>query len=72
MIFNNKEDLIFHFRKFKESDSLEIIVARLLDKAKDKKCMADIFLAADHRRAELAANKLFSPGELPSWALMLI
>ncbi len=72
MDFKDKDELIFHFRRFKESDSLERVVSRLLDKTTDVKCLADIFLAADHRRAELAANKLFTPGQLPTWALKLI
>lgn len=65
-------DLVIHFRRYKQRETLEIVVERKLEKATDTQTELALLAAADHRRAELAAHKIFEAGKVPSYAWGLV
>ncbi len=66
------DDFILKFRRFHNIDSLDAVVPRMLDRCEDSITEALILSAADHRRAEIMAQKQFDPGKVPSYAWGLI
>lgn len=57
---------VWEFRKFKSLDSLDIVVGRKFEKARNVSEKAEILIAADHRRAEIAAGLTYDPGKVPT------
>jgi hypothetical protein len=66
------DEFILKFRRFREIDSLDAVVPRMLGRCQDPKTEALIISAADHRRAEILAQKQFDPGKVPAYAWALI
>ena len=67
-------DLIIKLRRFKSLDTLEAIAPRMLEKAAAVSPQAELtaIAAIDHRKAEIAARRVFDPGKVPAyvWALL--
>lgn len=67
-------ELVIRLRRFKSRDTLEAVAARMQAKAaavslEDERA---VIAAIDHRRAEIAARRLYDPGKVPAavWALL--
>lgn len=67
-------DWVIRLRRFKSLDTLEAVAPRMQDKAaavslEDERA---VIAAIDHRRAEIAAQRLYDPGKVPAvvWALI--
>lgn len=65
---------VIRLRRFKSRDTLEAVAARMQAKAaaislEDERA---VIAAIDHRRAEIAARRLYDPGKVPAgvWALI--
>lgn len=65
-------DLVIQFRKYRERDTLELILERKLMKATDVQTELALIAAADHRRAEIAASKYFDAGKVPAYVWSLV
>ena len=67
-------DLVIRLRRFKCLDTLEAVAPRMLDKAAAVSPQAELttIAALDHRKAEIAARRLFDPGKVPAaaWAMV--
>ncbi|AKJ42663.1 MULTISPECIES: transcription modulator YdgT [Budviciaceae] len=58
-------DYLMMFRKCSNHDSLERLYDKLNYSLVDNNILANMYRAADHRRAELVAGKLFDLGKVP-------
>ncbi len=58
-------DYLMMFRKCSNLDSLEKLYDKLNYSITDNNLMSNMYRAADHRRAELVAGKLFDLGKVP-------
>lgn len=65
---NSFSEAVRYFRKFESIASLEKVIDRLSENARDDKERLVIIAAADHRRAEITNKRLFDPGSVPGWA----
>lgn len=63
-------DYVLHFRRFKKIETLEMVIARMEES--NPLDALNIHSAADHRRVELKANKIYDPGKVPSSAWKLL
>lgn len=66
-------DYLMTFRKCTNLDSLEKVYDKLNYSIDNDGEMSNMYRAADHRRAELVAGKLFDLGKVPKtlWAQVL-
>lgn len=66
-------DYLMTFRKCSNLDSLEKVYDKLNYSIDNDGEMSNMYRAADHRRAELVAGKLFDLGKVPKtlWAQVL-
>lgn len=58
-------DYLMIFRKCSTADSLEKLYDKLNYSIDNSNEMSEMYRAADHRRAELVAGKLFDLGKIP-------
>lgn len=58
-------DFLLKFRRCTTSDSLERLYDKLNFSLHDDDALMDMYRAADHRRAEIIAGKLFNLGSIP-------
>lgn len=58
-------DYLMTFRKCASLDSLEKLYDKLNYSIDNTNEMSEMYRAADHRRAELIAGKLFDMGKIP-------
>lgn len=67
-------ELVIRLRRFKSRDTLEAVAPRMQNKAAalGQEEELAIIAAIDHRRAEIAARRLYDPGKVPAavWALL--
>lgn len=67
-------DWVIRLRRFKSRDTLEAVAPRMQDKAAaiSREDERAVIAAIDHRRAEIAAQRLYDPGKVPAavWALI--
>ncbi|MGL4860259.1 MAG: transcription modulator YdgT [Enterobacteriaceae bacterium] len=66
-------DYLMMFRKCSTLDSLEKLYDKLNYSISDNDLLSNMYRAADHRRAELVAHKLFDLGKVPKsvWSQVL-
>ncbi|HEI8866189.1 transcription modulator YdgT [Serratia sp. AKBS12] len=69
----NTADYLMTFRKCSTLDSLEKVYDKLNYSINNDLEMSHMYRAADHRRAELVAGKLFDLGKVPKtlWTQVL-
>ena len=67
------QDYLLKFRKISSLESLEKLFDHLNYSLTDTQEIVNMYRAADHRRAELVAGKLFDLGKVPKtlWAQVL-
>lgn len=58
-------DYLMKFRKCSTNDTLERLYDKLNYSISDNNALANMYRAADHRRAELVAGQLFDLGKIP-------
>ena len=67
-------DLVIRLRRFKSRKSLERVAPRMLDRASSAGLQEElkVIAAIDHRKAEIAAGRLYDAGKVPmtAWALV--
>jgi predicted CoA-binding protein len=70
---NDTFDYLMTFRKCSSLDSVEKVYDKLNYSIDNDIEMSNMYRAADHRRAELIAGKLFDLGKVPKtlWAQVL-
>lgn len=61
----NDTDYLMKFRRCSSEDTLERLYDKLNYSLGDNKALANMYRAADHRRAELVTGKLFDFGKIP-------
>ena len=67
MTYESLTDAVIAFRKYANLETLEIVVARKLERVGTLPEEIMLLSAADHRRAELAACRNFDAGKVPSY-----
>lgn len=58
-------EYLLKFRRCSTEDSLERLYDKLNYSLSDNASLVNMYRAADHRRAELVAGKLFDLGKIP-------
>lgn len=73
LIMTDTLEYLLTFRKCSSLDSLEKVYDKLNYSIENDTEMSNMYRAADHRRAELVAGKLFDLGKVPKtlWAQVL-
>lgn len=66
-------EYLMTFRRCSNEDSLEKLYDKLNYSITDQDMLSNMYRAADHRRAELVAQKLFDLGKVPKsiWSLVI-
>lgn len=61
-------EAVRYFRKFDKIASVDRVIEHVEHSKRDIKEKLIMISAADHRRAEIANQRVFNPGEVPGWA----